>query len=346
MELGNLKTFDPSFSIISTTSSDFEILGITDTYLLSDDHLIFVKNKKFLQEFFERNAGDRHVGIVFEKKFYEKLSADELKEIESFTKFICTCDDVNLSMTFMSKYFYDQYFKNPNDMVDGRQMGTSSIDPTVWIAQGVFIGENVSLHKNVKLHSGVVLMSGVVIEEDTEIFSNCVIYRNVKIGKRVRIHANCTIGADGFGYNFFKGEHLKVWHMGGVILGDDIEVGASSSIDSGTFSPTIVGAGTKIDNLCHVGHNAHLGQGIILCGGAAVAGSSTLEDYVVVGGQAAIGNALIVGKGAQIAAMSGVIGNVEAGEVVGGYPARNFKEWMKGIALVRKLVQGEKSATK
>ena len=168
----------------------------------------------------------------------------------------------------------------------------------------------------------------------------------MKIGKRVRIHANCTIGADGFGYNFYKGEHLKVWHMGSVVIGDDVEFGANSCADSGTFSPTVVGAGSKLDNFCHLGHNAHLGKGVILCGGAAVAGSATLEDYVVLGGQAAIGNAITIGKGTQVAAMSGVIGDVEPGSTVGGYPARNFKEWMRGVALIRKLVRGESNATK
>lgn len=346
MKLGNLKNLDSSFNVISSISAEFEVLGITDTYLLKKDHLLFIKNKKFLKDFFDKNQNTKNVAIVIEKKFFDQIKPEELKRIEDHTQFISTTDDVNLSMSFMSKSFFDEFYKNPNDIVDGRQMGTATIHPTVWIAQGVFVGENVTLHENVKLHPGIVLMSGVEIESDTEIFSNTVIYRNVKIGKRVRIHANCTIGADGFGYNFHKGEHLKVWHMGSVVIGDDVELGASTSVDSGTFSPTVVGAGSKLDNLCHLGHNVHLGKGVVLCGGAAVAGSTTLEDYVVVGGKAAIGNALTVGKGVQIAAMSGVIGDIEAGQVVGGYPARNFKEWMKGIALIRKLVNGEKDVIK
>lgn len=346
MKLGNLKILDSTFNLISSAHDDFEVLGITDTYLLKKDHLLFIKNRKFLKDFFDKNQNNKNIIIVLEKKFFDQLKTEDLTAIEAQTQFISTTDDVNLSMSFMSKSFYDEYYKKTNDIVDGRQMGTVTIHPSAWIAQGVFIGENVILHENVKIHPGVVLMSGVEIENDTEIFSNAVIYRNVKIGKRVRIHANCTIGADGFGYNFHKGEHLKVWHMGSVIIGDDVEFGANSCADSGTFSPTIIGAGSKFDNFCHVGHNAHLGRGIILCGGAAIAGSATLEDYVVVGGQAAIGNALTVGKGVQVAAMSGVIGDVEPGAVVGGYPARNFKEWMRGIALVRKLAKGEINVTK
>jgi UDP-3-O-[3-hydroxymyristoyl] glucosamine N-acyltransferase len=350
MKLGNLAKLDSSFKLISPIDSnityEFEVLGIADSYLLKKDHLVFVKNKKFLQDFLEKNKSNKNVGIVLEKKFYESLSSLDLKTIEDCTQFISTTDDVNLSMSFMSKSFFDEYYKNPNDIVDGRQMGTATIHPTAWIAQGVFVGENVVIGENVKLHPGVVLMSGAEIEQDSEIFSNTVLYRNVKIGKRVRIHASCTIGADGFGYNFHNGVHLKVWHMGSVVIGDDVELGASTSVDSGTFSPTVVGAGSKLDNMCHLGHNVHLGKGVILCGGAAVAGSTTLEDYVVMGGQAAIGNALVIGKGAQIAAMSGVTGNIEAGAVVGGYPARNFKDWMKGIALIRKLTKGDNNVAK
>ena len=214
MKLGNLNTLDSTFKIISTISNEFEVLGITDTYLLKKDHLLFIKNKKFLEEFLLKNKNLQSVCLVIEKKFFEKLTPDELVHLESNAKLICTTDDVNLSMSFLSKSFYDEYYNSPNDIVDGRQMGTATIHPTAWIAQGVFIGENIIIHEDVKLHPGVVLMSGVEIGEGTEVFPNSVIYRNVKIGKHVRIHAGCTIGADGFGYNFYNGEHLKVWHTG------------------------------------------------------------------------------------------------------------------------------------
>ena len=179
-------------------------------------------------------------------------------------------------------------------------------------------------------------MSGVEIHEGTEIFPNTVVYRNVKIGKHVRIHGNCTIGADGFGYNFKNGEHLKVWHMGSVIIHDHVEIGAGTCIDSGTFSPTIIGAGSKIDNLVQIGHNCRLGKGVILCGQSGLAGSCSLGDYVVLGGKAAVGNGVTVGKASQIAGNAGVISNIGDGVVVGGFPARDIKEWMKGVAYVRK----------
>lgn len=175
------------------------------------------------------------------------------------------------------------------------------------------------------------------MDEGSEIFSNVVVYRNVKIGKSVRIHANCSIGSDGFGYNFFKGQHLKVWHMGSVIIEDQVEIGANSCIDGGTFSPTVIGHGTKIDNQVQIGHNCRLGRGVIMCGQSGLAGSCIIGDYTVMGGRAAVAPGIIIGKAAQVAGNAGVISNVGDGEVVGGFPARDIKEWMKGIALVRKL---------
>lgn len=343
MKIENLKNFDSTFEISHLIDSNFQINTITDTFEVKNKSLIFIKNKKFMTQFLENNLSEKKLGLILDKKYAETLSDEDIKKFKEFSAFIATVDDVNVSMSKMSKSFYELKYPNPNDLVDGRQMGTASVHPTAYLAQGVFIGENVKISANVKIHPGCVLMSGVSIDEDTELYPNTTVYRNVQIGKNVRIHAGCTIGADGFGYNFFQGEHLKVWHMGSVIIHDNVEIGANSCVDSGTFSPTIIGEGSKIDNLVQVGHNSRLGKKVILCGHVALAGSCTLHDYVVVGGKAAVGNGIVVGAGAQVAAFSGVIHNVNPKEVVGGYPARDIKEWMKGMAFLRKLSLGKNS---
>ena len=336
---------DSSFQIIKG-SSKLEILGITDNYLLSAQHFIFIKNKKYLIDFFDKNPIYQSVGIVFEKKTFDLLSEELKSKTLEMSYFLATVTDVNLSMSYFSKPFYDLKFKEINDIVDGRQMGTVDQDSSAWIAQGVFIGENVKIAANVKIHSGVVVMSGVSIGENTEIFPNAVIYRNVKIGKNVRIHSHCSIGSDGFGYNFSKGEHLKVWHTGSVIIEDAVEIGANSTVDSGTFSPTIIGAGSKLDNQVQVAHNCKLGIGVIMCGQSGLAGSCTVLDYAVLGGRVAVAPGITIGKGAQIAGNAGVIGNVMDGEVVGGFPARDIKEWMRGVAVLRKMSQSNKEQIK
>lgn len=341
MKLGTLQNYDLSFRLIKG-SPEQDVLGITDKYSLVHQCFLFIKNKNFLTDFFEKNPTPKSVGVIFEEKFFDSLSDEQRLKLEDLTYFLGSVTDVNLGMSYLSKPFYDQKFGNCNDVIDGRQMGTSSVDSSAWIAQGVFIGENVVIGANVKIHPGVVVMSGASIAEGSEIYSNTVIYRDVKIGKQVRIHANCSIGADGFGYNFSKGQHLKVWHMGSVIIGDGVEIGANSCVDGGTFSPTVIGSGSKIDNHVQIGHNCRLGTGVIMCGQSGLAGSCILGDYVVMGGKAAVGPGVTIGKGAQIAGNAGVISNVGDAEVVGGFPARDIKEWMKGIAYVRRLSLGNK----
>jgi UDP-3-O-[3-hydroxymyristoyl] glucosamine N-acyltransferase len=336
MLLGSLQKFDSSFQLITASDQNIEVEGLTDPTQYLPRHAIFIKNKAFYAEFIQSEDA-LYIGVILEKKYADTLDPDQLLALKEKAWWVACVDDVNLGMSYLSKPFYDEKFPGPNDMVDGRQMGTASVHPSVWIAQGVFIGEGVTLDANVKIHSGAVLMSGVHIGEGCEIFPQTTIYRNVKIGLRTRIHANCVIGADGFGYNFSKGVHHKVWHIGSVIIGDDVEIGASTCIDSGTFSPTVIGPGSKIDNHVQIGHNCKLGRGVILCGQVALGGSTNIGDFTVLGGKAAIANGITVGKGVQIAGGAGVTGNIADGAVVGGFPARDIKEWMKGVAYIRKL---------
>lgn len=335
MKLGNLKNIDQTFQIITQTDDSLEVEGITDSTLFLPRHIYFMKSKNFLLEFLQSEEA-LHIGVVIEKKFFDLLDPDQLEAVKQKAWWVASVQDVALAMSFLSKPFYDEKIGEPNDIVDGRQMGSASIHPTAWIAQGVFIGENVHIGENVKIHSGVTIMSGVSIGESSEIFPNTTIYRNVTIGGRVRIHANCVIGADGFGYNFSKGVHHKVWHMGSVIIDDEVEIGASSCIDSGTFSPTIIGRGSKIDNQVQVGHNCKLGMGVILCGQVGIGGSTSIGDFTVLGGAAKVANGIKIGKGTQIAGGAGVTSHIGDGEVVGGFPARDIKEWMKGVAYIRK----------
>ncbi len=335
MKLGSLKNFDPSFELITATDENISIEGITDTSEFLPHKILFVKNKVFLNQYLE-SVDAVNVGVVLDKKFADTLSSEQMDSVKHKSWWIATVEEVNLAMSFLSKPFYDEKIGNPNDIVDGRQMGSASIHPSAWIAQGVFIGENVSVSENVKIHPGCTIMSGASIGEGTEIFPNVTIYRNVVIGNHVRIHSQCVIGADGFGYNFSKGVHHKVWHTGSVIIGDNVEIGANTCIDSGTFSPTIIGKGTKIDNMVQIGHNCRLGTGVILCGQVGIGGSTTIGDYTVLGGDAKIANGIKVGKGVQIAGGSGVTAHIEDGAVVGGFPARDIKEWMKGVAYLRK----------
>lgn len=358
MKVLQLKQFDESFSLVYPAfvnslqdkqefsgGDNLEVECISDLEHFYARSLFFIKNKKFFQEFIKKfdeglaNATGPLPGLVIEEKFFESMKNEVgiIQKLQASIPWMATVADVNLCMSFFSKKFYEIKFGNPNDMVDGRQMGTAQLHPTAWVAQGVFVGENVKIHRGAKIHSGVVIMSHSEIGENSEIFPNTTIYHNVKIGQRVRIHSQAVIGADGFGYNFHQGVHHKVWHMGGVEIGSDVEIGALTSIDSGTFSPTKIGNGSKIDNQVQIGHNCKIGRGVILCGQVGLAGSVTIGDFTVLGGKAAVGNGVKIGQAVQVAGNAGVISDIDDKAVVGGFPAQEIKSWMKGVALLKAL---------
>lgn len=314
---------------------------------LKPGHLAFIKNNKFLQQLDQRLATEnlRGAGVIIDAKLWFKLTPELQNKYKEALGYIGLSPNVPLTMARLSAPLHRELFGPFQNSVDGRQMGTTDIDPTALIAQGAFIGEFVKLAANVIIHPGAVIHPKVEIGEGTEVFANVVIYPFTKIGKRVRIHANTTIGADGFGYVFHQGQHKKIWQMGGVDIHDDVEIGSNSSVDMGAFTATVIGAGTRIDNQVQIGHNAKIGKHCVLCGQAGVAGSAVLEDFVVLGGRVAVGPDAHLGQGVQAAggAMVNEGAHWPAGSVVAGHPARDIKEWMKSFAWVRKNALGEKS---
>jgi UDP-3-O-[3-hydroxymyristoyl] glucosamine N-acyltransferase len=340
-----LKKNDSSITLCFGDEASIEVSSISHAYEPKDKTFIFVKNKKFLSEIGRLSTLScfKQCGVLLEKSFYESIkdSEDLMKDLETRFQWGATTDNVNSAMCVFSKIFFDETYGKLNYLLDGRQQGCVTIDANAEIAQNVFIGANVIIKKNVQIYPGAVLLPNVEISEGTIIYPNVTIYPFVKIGKNCRVHSGATIGSDGFGYNFIDGKHEKIWHLAGVEIGDDVEIGSSAKIDGGAFIPTRVGNGTKIDNMVQISHNAQVGEYNIFAGNAVVSGSSETESYCVFAAGAGAAPGARIGKGSQLAAYSVVSENaiVPPGSILSGHPARPLKEWLRSQAKLRQLIK-------
>jgi UDP-3-O-[3-hydroxymyristoyl] glucosamine N-acyltransferase len=225
----------------------------------------------------------------------------------------------------------------------------AGIHPTAVIGAGVRLGSNVSVGPYAIIGDDVtlgddaivgphcVVGAGVELGEGCHVVASVTIYSGSRIGKRVILHAGVRIGSDGFGYIQRDGKHLKIPHVGRCILEDDVEIGANTTIDRGSIDDTVIGAGTKIDNLVQIGHNVRVGRSCLIMSQAGVAGSVRIEDGCMILGQVGISGHHTIGKGARLAAQAGVFGDIPAGETWSGYPARPHKEALRAQAALFKL---------
>lgn len=192
---------------------------------------------------------------------------------------------------------------------------TATVGPLCVIESGATVGERVHLQGQV-----FVGRNGV-IGDDCWLMPGVVLAAECQLGKRVRLQPGAVIGSDGFGYEFVEGRHEKVPQVGIVVVGDDVEIGANSTIDRARFSRTTVGEGTKIDNLVQIGHNVVIGRHCLLCAQVGISGSTKLEDYVVFGGQAGAAGHITIGKGVKVGGKAGITTDIPAGSFVNGNPA-------------------------
>ncbi|MGH7489021.1 MAG: UDP-3-O-(3-hydroxymyristoyl)glucosamine N-acyltransferase, partial [bacterium] len=182
-----------------------------------------------------------------------------------------------------------------------------------------------------------VVGDGAVIGDNTRLLSHVTVYPAASIGCRVIIHSGARIGSDGFGYVFQDGAHKKIPHVGRCIIGDDVEIGANTTIDRGSIDDTVIGTGSKIDNLVHIAHNVRVGERCLIMAQVGVAGSVTIGEDAILAGQAGISGHLSIGAGARLAAQAGVFGDIPAGETWSGYPARPHRDSLRASAALFKL---------
>jgi UDP-3-O-[3-hydroxymyristoyl] glucosamine N-acyltransferase len=214
---------------------------------------------------------------------------------------------------------------------------TARIGPHATIAPFAHVGEGSVVGARCNIHCGVVIGPRCTIGDDVTLHPNVVLYDRTIIGHRVIVHANAVLGADGFGYRLQGGKHVKVPQLGHVEIGDDVEIGACSAIDRGTFKATQIGPGTKIDNLVQIGHNCRIGPHNLIVSQVGVAGSCSTDAYVVLAGQAGVADHVHIGEGVVVGAKSAVWKDVPTGVRVLGVPATSEREQKRVIICLGKL---------
>jgi UDP-3-O-[3-hydroxymyristoyl] glucosamine N-acyltransferase len=230
-----------------------------------------------------------------------------------------------------------------------REPPAPGIDPTARIGAGavlgldvsigpfVVLGRNVRLGARSRLSPHVALGDGVVVGEDSMIGPGAVCYSGSRIGSRVVLKAGAVIGGEGFGYLGDGKGHTRIPHVGGCILEDEVEVGSNTCIDRGSLDDTMVGRGSKLDNLVQVGHNVRIGERCLIMAGVGIAGSTRIGNDVILAGHVGVTDHVVIGDRARLAAKSGVFGDIPAGAVMGGNPARANRQFLRAQAAMYRL---------
>jgi len=300
------------------------VSGVNGFEAASDSEITFLKNSLQVSKIIASNA----CGFITEK------------HLEDIPKLQFIVENVDLALIKTLNIFARKF---------ETEFINKGIHPSAVIAKDAMIGENVSIGPNSTIEAGVKIAQNVVIGancfigpctiigKNTSLDSNVVVYRDCKIGQNVIIQANTTIGSTGFGYYFVQGQHQLIPHNGSVIIEDCVEIGANSCVDRAKFGNTVIGAGTKIDNLVQIAHNVTIGKLCLIASVSGVAGSSVLGDGVVLAGSAGIGDHVTVGAGTQMAARSLATRDIAPGMKVMGKPAKEMRTELRRIALNAKL---------
>ncbi len=219
----------------------------------------------------------------------------------------------------------------------------AAVDPTAVLGPGVsvhafaVVGAGCIIGARCRIDSGAVIGRDCRLGDDVTLYPHVVLYEGTVLGNRVAVHAHAVLGADGFGYRLENGRHVKIPQLGFVEIGDDVEIGAGTTIDRGTYGPTRVGTGTKIDNLVMVGHNCRIGRHNIIVGQVGLAGSCETGDFVVMAGQAGIADHVRLGAGCVIGAQTGVAKDIPPNQKMFGTPALPLQEQKRVVASLANL---------
>ncbi|MGA9045124.1 UDP-3-O-(3-hydroxymyristoyl)glucosamine N-acyltransferase [Sulfuricurvum sp.] len=298
--------------------SSIEISGMNTLSDAKEGEISFLSDSKY-----EKEISDTRASVVILPPPKVHLLPEGVIALES--------DDPYMSVALLSKHFAKPIRSSEISPVIGE--GTT-VYPTAYIENGASIGRNCTIM------SGVYIGAEAVVGDGVTLYPNVTVYRDSLIGNRVTIHAGTVIGSDGFGYAHTKmGEHIKLYQNGNVIIEDDVEIGANTTIDCAVFGSTLIKQGSKIDNLVQIGHNCVVGEHSILVSQVGLAGSTTLGRNVVMGGQSATAGHLTIAPFTTLAARAGVTKSIVSKGIYSGFPLMEHKIWLKMQAKLAKIVE-------
>ncbi len=302
---------------------DQSITAVAPLALAGADQLSFLSNRKYAAELSATRAG----AILVPKN----LAGDDPRWIR--------VDDAYFAFArVMTRWF--SHRPMPKGVSSNAVVAPSAkLGSNVALGHFAVIGDDVVIGNNVTIFQGVSIEAGSVIGDDCIIYPNVAIYDSTRIGRRCIIHSGVVIGSDGYGFATHGGRHHKIPQIGIVRIEDDVEIGAGSTIDRAALGETVIGEGTKIDNLVQIGHNVKIGKHCLLVSQVGIAGSTELGDYVAVAGQSGFSGHLKIGNRVQVAAKSAVLADVPDDAKVMGSPAVPFTEFARRHAALKKLAR-------
>ncbi len=283
--------------------------------------LSFITNDKAA-----KNAGNIRAGGLLVHRHFPEITAPQL-----------VVPNPLLAFAQVAQRFFVRPF-SPRGIADDLARGsdvTIGADPSIW--PFVTIGNRVAIGARVTLYPGVFIGDDTTIGDDVLLYPNVVVREGCSLGARVIVHSGTVIGADGFGYVQHQGRHHKIPQLGGVTIEDDVELGANVTIDRATLGQTVIGQGTKVDNLVQIAHNVTVGEHDIIVAQVGIAGSTTIGRHVMIGGQAGLADHLTIGDQVMIAARAGVNRSLEPNQIVSGAPVMPHETWMKAQAVIPRL---------
>ena len=307
--------------------SAFLVEDISALETAASGHLSFLDNKAYLDAFAASGAGaaivdPRHAG----------RAPDGMALLLS--------DQPYRAFALIAQSFYPRPRPLPGVAAGAVVVGGAVLGPGCQVDAGAVIAGGAELGPRCAVGSNATIGPGVVLGEDCIVGAN-VSLSHCRIGDRVTLHPGARIGQDGFGFAIDPRGHVKVPQVGCVVIGDDCDIGANTTIDRGSMRDTVIGPGCWIDNLVQIGHNVELGRGCVLAAMAGISGSTKVGNFVAMGGQVGVAGHLQIGDGVQIAAQSGIMADVPPGLTLCGSPAVPIKEFFRGVATLRRMTQSK-----